>query len=483
MLSVVAEYQPLLRAIVQPPGPAMERIPPDESHWYGYTDLCDLPAARAEHRALTDCLSTMGVAISRFDRMLYDVVERLDERERQSLIDSVLLLNPHCPPGWRRRLYDMHPARLTLSLINGVPAQGSLQQAVEGVRFFVRPLPNLTFVHDLCVVVGRRVVSGFMASPLRSAEERLMELLLRRHPAIGAWGDSVFWLSPTERAEMGIYDRREVALRAEARWARLKGTVAEHSVSIEADRLLLQTDELMLTTGPPIFVEGGDIMLLESDERRCLLVGVGRRTTPQAVDLLAERLLRHSPEDDGVDVFLVVVLPEREDVRALDTVLAAPHPDHLIVYAPVLKDVGRDTARFYTMTPHRRRPRARPHRDLETALRAALGAGAPEVLPLPPTGVSIAERLASEHAQWSGALNLLAVAPGRVLVFERAEALLRVLEEQRGYRILDHSCVNQLDFTEDQPVAITLPGGELSRAGGGPRSLVLPLERRHGGST
>jgi arginine deiminase len=477
-MEVHGEYDPLLRALVQPPGVGMARVLPDELHRHGFMDLTDLPGARREHRLLRAVLQDLGVELLCFDRMLLELLRQLDSREREALLGRILALNPQCPPALRRRLADMSPERLTLTLLHGVPAQGSLQQAVEGVRFFLRPLVNVSFLKDVAMVVGRRVVSGVMASPLRAAEQLLMEELILRHPAFGSWGEGVFWIPPSLRMSMGGSERAEEAAFLSVRRARLRGHRGEDPICWEAEGLRLEAAEVLLRAGPPLVVEGGDLLLLRGGTRRCLVAGVGHRTTARSVDLLADRILRRSSDDDGVDAVLAVVLPEREDVRSLDTVLAAPHPEHLVAYGPVLLDAGRDTARFYTLEFEGRRPRATARRSLPDALRAALGEDAPDVLAMPQAAADAIERVAAEHAQWSGALNLLTVRPGVVVVFERAEALLDTLARERGYAVVSHE-----DLPEDfqGPTAITVPGGELSRAGGGPRSLVLPLVRRPGG--
>ena len=473
-LSVWSESDHLRRALVQPPGPGMGRVNPSEIHWHGFTDVIDIPAARFEHDILVDVLVRLGVEVHRLDRMLYEMLEHIDQRERQEFLKHVLDLNPRCPPTVRERLHQMGAARLTMHLLHGITADGSLQEAVDGVRFHIKPLSNIAFLQDTAVVVGERMVAGFMASGLRAGEELLIEELVLRHPSFGSWGEGVFWVPPSEREARGEQNRSEAATTLEVRWAQLIASQGAEQLNWTVENLLLFAEDLNLRTGPPLSVEGGDLLMLSGQNRRCLMVGVGRRTSPDMVDLLADRMIGR--EDGGVDCVLAVVLPEREDVRTLDTLLAAPHPEHVIAYNPVLCAPGMESARYYTMMRSGRRVRATAQRSLQEALEVALGDDAPQVHSLPGDGVSVDDQVASEHAQWSGALNLLTVAPGIVIVFERADALLGLLSDELDYSIVDHrTLVAGASFSG--PTAITIPGGELSRAGGGPRSLVLPLVR------
>ena len=76
--------------------------------------------------------------------------------------------------------------------------------------------------------------------------------------------------------------------------------------------------------------------------------------------------------------------------------------------------------------------------------------------------------------------KLLAVAPGKVIIFRSTERTLEQLAK-RGYKIVDTTEVQtgavKLDLDSPGKWALKIKGSELSRAHGGPHSLVMPLVR------
>jgi arginine deiminase len=85
-----------------------------------------------------------------------------------------------------------------------------------------------------------------------------------------------------------------------------------------------------------------------------------------------------------------------------------------------------------------------------------------------------------QREQWFSAANLLALAPGKVLIYRSSEMTLSELA-RHGYRIVDINDVQtgetRLSLDDPGKWALKLKGSELSRGHGGPHSLVLPLVR------
>ena len=68
------------------------------------------------------------------------------------------------------------------------------------------------------------------------------------------------------------------------------------------------------------------------------------------------------------------------------------------------------------------------------------------------------DRVASEREQWNDGSNTLAIAPGKVVVYDRNDISNQILREN-GIRVLE------------------IASSELSRGRGGPRCMSMPLER------
>jgi arginine deiminase len=100
-------------------------------------------------------------------------------------------------------------------------------------------------------------------------------------------------------------------------------------------------------------------------------------------------------------------------------------------------------------------------------------------LPLTPILAGGARRIVQEREQWASGCNFLTVQPGVVIGYQRNEATLRAMAEAGFSLVSSQDFVAFDDWAEStRPVAISLPGSELVRGGGGPRCMTLPIRRR-----
>jgi len=199
----------------------------------------------------------------------------------------------------------------------------------------------------------------------------------------------------------------------------------------------------MLPVEPmPRGIEGGDVLVLTKDT---LLVGLSQRTTEQAIETLAQRLLIENPVIKQV---LVMQIPIKRAYMHLDTVFTMVDYDKFLFFPGI-----RDVVYMYRLTRgSNNKVHAEQLGTVKEGLEQALGHSVQIIY----SGGTTSYEASRE--QWNDSTNTLAVAPGKVVVYNRNQLTNRSLRKA-GIETIE------------------VEGSELVRGRGGPRCMSMPLER------